>query len=371
MTDRIDQRMKMLSSGLEAAMEDLVRMGGIGVAAILEIPGGKDCRISAGHIDLEKSEPMDTGWLHVIASQTKMFTAASILLLAKESKLDLGDAVGKHLDNVPAVGEGATIAQMLNHTSGIGNCVRPLGMTLPYPWPQFSYDDLMALARTQGKRSEPGERLEYNNTDMMVLARICEVVSGMPRAEFLRRRIFEPLGMADTFVGATGEWPRERMAHGYYRPSQGWSGKAIDVSGLPDLSLAWAAGDLISTLDDMMIWSRALLSNDNDLGLTLADFAVDIAVADGPAVDWFAPRVCAYGLEGWFWAGRRVWGHRGSIFGYHSATFLEPLSGACISMFMTVETRDGLHRFSEDQGYAYMSLIQSLVEAAVFAVELP
>ena len=124
-----------------------------------------------------------------------MFTAACVLLLARDGAIKLDDAVSRYVANLPAVDPDATIAQFLNHTSGIGNFIHALTV-LPYPWPRMSYEDLLALARMHGRQFRAGERLEYNNTDVIVLARLCETVAGMPLESMLRERVFGPLGNA-------------------------------------------------------------------------------------------------------------------------------------------------------------------------------
>jgi asparagine synthase (glutamine-hydrolysing) len=74
-----------------------------------------------------------------------------VLLLAREGAISLDDPVSKYVPDVPAVDEDATVAQFLNHTSGIGNFIHAMTV-LPHPWPRMSYEDLMALARMHGRQ---------------------------------------------------------------------------------------------------------------------------------------------------------------------------------------------------------------------------
>jgi CubicO group peptidase (beta-lactamase class C family) len=196
-------------------------------------------------------------------------------------------------------------------------------------------------------------------------------VSGVPRAEFLAKSIFTPLGMSDTFIGSTGEWPRERMASGYYLPSQGYEGPPIDLAGVADLTIASAAGDIISSLPDLTRWANALLTPDNPIGLSLADFTPDCAGDGGLSGPWFFPRRYARGVEAWSWGGRTVWGHRGSFFGYHSGAFVDPVSRATVSMFFSMLTAGSFLRFLDVQAPDYMGFLQACMTMAVDAVELP
>lgn len=357
-----------LRNRLADAAEELVLRGALGVAARIMLPGAPPLRIAAGSADIEHSRPLRGDELFAIASQSKMFTAACVLLLAREGAIALGDPVTRYVPDAPAVDADATIAQFLNHTSGIGNFIHALTV-LPFPWPRMSYADLMALAKMHGRQFRAGARLDYNNTDVVVLARLCESVAGMRFDALLKERVLAPLGMHDTFVAAGDEWPRARMAHGYYVPSQGYEGDPIDVATLADYSIASAAGNIVSSLEDMLRWSQCLLGSPNALQFRTGDFVRDVADAGAQMTSWFLPRTYARGVECWRWAGRRFWGHRGSFFGYHSGTFVDPASGAAFSMFMTVCTRGSFMRFIELEAHDYMGFLAACGQGAVDAIE--
>jgi CubicO group peptidase (beta-lactamase class C family) len=366
--------LEAVRAAVQSAADELVRRGAIGVAARLNFPkrsGVEDLVIASGHRDRECSVELDGGELFAVASQSKMFAAAAVLLLANDGLVNLSDPVALHVPNVPAVDETATIEQFLNHTSGIGNFIHAL-TSLPFPWPTLSYDDIMAMARLHGRQFPAGGRLEYNNTDVVVLARLCERVSGLRFEQFLLERIFRPLALDDTFAAVpAATFPRSRMARGYYRPSQGYAGPPLDVSALPDYSIASAAGNIVSSLRDMCRWARSIADGPNAIGLRLDDFTTSIADTGKSQGHWFFPRTYARGVERWQWGGRQVWGHRGSFFGYHSGTFIEPRSGFVFSMAMTMCTEGSFMRFIDLQGHDYMSFMQTCCVAGVDALELP
>lgn len=367
----IAARVPHIVSRLEGRAEDLLRRGILGVAARLFIPDlNTPVRIAVGHVNAEQSAPLTGDELFAIASQSKMFTAACVLLLAADGVISLSDPVSKYVRNVPAVDDDATIAQFLNHTSGIGNFIHAMTV-LPYPWPRLSYEDLMALARMHGRQFKAGARLDYNNTDVVVLAKLCENVAGVPLQDLLAQRVFGPLGMRDTYVASGGEWPRARMARGYYQPSQGYDGPMLDVSQLADYSIASAAGNIVSSLPDMMRWARSLLAAKSATGLGTADFLAGEVDAGTQYPSWFFPRTYSRGLEAWCWGGRKFWGHRGSFFGYHSGTFVDPQSGAAFSMFLTMVTRGSFMQFVNLQAYDYMAFMESCAHAALDLTELP
>ena len=363
-------RANRVAAMLETAAEEMLEQGLIGVAARIDIPGlSRPVIVASGHQELNRSDKLAGTELFAIASQSKMFTAAAILLLIQDGIISLDDPVARYVPDVPAVDGKETIAQFLNHTSGIGNFIHAL-TTLPYPWPTMSYEDIMALARIQGKQYEPGAKFDYNNTDVVVLARLCEVVTGMPIERFLCDRIFNPLGMNETYIASGGDWPRNRMAKGYYLPAQGYDGPPLDVSTLKNYSIASAAGNIVSSLADMNRWGQCLLTPNNVLGLTLQDFTAAIAEAGTGNPGWFFPRRYGFGMESWLWGGRRFWGHRGSFFGYHSGTFIEMQSGITFSMFLTMCTAGSFMRFIDLQAYDYMQFMASCAQAAVDITEL-
>jgi CubicO group peptidase (beta-lactamase class C family) len=369
--ETIRARATYVASRLESAARELVRRGVYAVAALLAVPAlDEPIRVAVGSVDADGSAPLTGEELFAVASQSKMLTAACVLLLARDGAISLEDPVSKYVPDVPAVDEDATVAQFLNHTSGIGNFIHAMTV-LPHPWPRMSYDDLMALARLHGRQFRAGERLDYNNTDVVVLARLCERVGGLPLPKLLSKRIFAPLGMRDTFIAQGEAWPRLRMARGYYMPSQGYEGPMIDVSTLADYSVASAAGNVVSSLADMMRFARCLLGETTAIGLGTADFVAGVAEADLGAASWFFPRTYARGVESWHWAGRRFWGHRGSFFGYHSGTFVDPQSGVSFSMFLTMCTAGSFLRFIDLQAHDYMAFLESCAHSALDVAELP
>jgi D-alanyl-D-alanine carboxypeptidase len=364
-------RADRLCAQLSGAADEMVRQGLIGVAARIDVPGlAEPLQIASGHRDIERSAPLIGTELFAIASQSKMFTAAMVVRLAKDGVIALTDPVARYVADIPAVDDTATIEQFLNHTSGIGNFIRAM-TTLPYPWPRMSYDDLMGLARMQGRQFSAGARFDYNNTDVVVLARLCELVAGASMSDLLRRYVFTPLGMHDTYVAAGEEWPRTRMARGYYLPTQGYDGAPVDVATLPDFSIASAAGNVVSSLPDLLRWAESLLTGEALTGISFADVATSVAESRGLEPSWFFPRAYGRGVERWSWAGRHFWGHRGSFFGYHSGTFLDPVSGAAFSMFLTMCTSGSFMRFIDLQAHDYMSFIESCAHAIVCLTDLP
>lgn len=357
--DRIAARTRHLEDKLRGAAQELLLRGALGVAVAIDAPAlPQPLLLGWGRQALDGEIPLAPDAQFAIASQSKMLNAALVLLLAREGAFRIDEPVARYLPGVPAVDADATIEQFLNHTSGIGNFIHAMTV-LPSPWPQFEYDDLIAFARMQGRQFAAGARLDYNNTDVVVLAKLCETVTGTPRAELLRRYLFEPLGMNRTQIGPVGA---ARMARGYYRPTHG--GDAVDMATVPDYSIASAAGDIVSTLPDMLRFARSLFDPGSRIGLRLEDMASSVADVGTQRFSWFLPRTYGRGVECWTWGGRRAWGHRGSFFGYHSGTFVEPASRVAISSFLTMVTEGGFMRFVDLEAHDYQSFLETALHAA-------
>jgi CubicO group peptidase (beta-lactamase class C family) len=140
--------------------------------------------------------------VYQLASTTKVFTGAAVMLLAEEGKLSLDDSVTKLLPGLPAAWGGVTVRQCLTHTSGL-------------PDASLSDDTDEVIAPTRAEAlvklaalpfvSRPGEKWEYNQTGYVLLGMLVERLSGLSFEEFLARRFFRPLGMTRTSFGDSGE----------------------------------------------------------------------------------------------------------------------------------------------------------------------
>src|SRR6185437_2128252 len=145
-----------------------------------------------------------------LASFTKQFTAMSTMLLVHDGKLHYDTTLSDVFPEFPSYGRTITIRNLLNHTSGL-MAYEDL-MDKKYAgksWeeiPQISDADVLALMEQQtGTKFPPGTKWEYSNGGYCVLAMIVEKISGMPFAEFVRRRIFAPLKMENTVAHEYGK----------------------------------------------------------------------------------------------------------------------------------------------------------------------
>src|SRR5215472_2166736 len=189
-----------------------------------------------------------------IGSITKTFVAAVVLQLAAEGRLSLNDSVQTWLPGV-VTGHGyhpaqITIGQLLQHTSGLRDYISdPRFQTIQALAQTWQPQQLVDIALRLGP---PVRGWLYSNTNYIVLGMIIQKVTGHSPVAEIRQRILVPLGLHDTSFPLTSPQIPGPHAHGYYG--------RIDVTNLVNPSTAWTSGAMISTVDDVARFYRALLT---------------------------------------------------------------------------------------------------------------
>ncbi len=273
-------------------------------AAVLVIKDGETLlRKGYGLADLEQGIPIEPDMVFRIGSVTKQFTAAAILLLAEEGKLSVEDDLRKLLPDFPTSGRTITIAQLLTHTSGIRSYT---------DMPDFggkmredmSVDQIIALFRDQPLAFEPGEKYAYNNSGYVLLGAIVEKVSGKTYETYLREKIFEPLGMSQTYYGSASRIIPKR--------AQGYDGVNAEFENAEYLSMSipYAAGSLLSTVDDLAKWDRALYGTGLLSQASLDKWWKPFSLASGESIHY------GYGWSISSYEGHAVVSHGGGINGF-------------------------------------------------------
>ena len=158
------------------------------------------CR-SYGMSNLENDISINENTIFNLASVSKQFTAFAIVLLEEEGKLSLEDDVHKYIPELYDYGEKITLKQLANHTSGIRSHLQLLGLKGYISDNVITKQDALQIIFSQRELNfKPGEKYGYSNSGYVLLAEIVERVSGMSFPEFLKKRVFEPLQMNNTFV---------------------------------------------------------------------------------------------------------------------------------------------------------------------------
>lgn len=197
-----------------------------------------------GYADLEWQIPNSPTTRINIASMTKQFTAASILLLEDRGKLKTDDPVKKYLPDAPAAWEKITIYNLLTHTSGISD---DAARYEPGPPDRLIFAD-------KPLDFQPGEKWAYTNLGYIVLGYLLQTVSGQSYADFVQENIFKPLGMHDS--GLTSN-----VAIIPHRASGYWPGaNGPENAQRPDPRIGFSAGSIYSSTEDLFRWEEGLFS---------------------------------------------------------------------------------------------------------------
>jgi CubicO group peptidase (beta-lactamase class C family) len=291
---------------VDALMRDYT--GAAPGASVLVIRDGKPViRKSYGLANVEERTAATPQTNYRLASVTKQFTAASILLLAQDRKLTLDDPIRKWLPDLPEATAPMTIRQLLTHTSGLIDYeeAMPDGLTR-----QLHDADVLSILEKQNRTYfKPGTSYLYSNSGYSLLALIVEKASGQRFAAFLRERIFQPLGMNDTVAFEEGVSTVSQRAFGYTARANGWT--RTDQSST---SAVLGDGGIYSSIDDLAKWDAALY---DDRLLRQESRALAFTPAthtDNSSID--------YGF-GWRITGETLW-HSGETVGFRNVIVRYP-----------------------------------------------
>lgn len=187
-----------------------------------------------------------------IGSVTKQFTAALVLQLVEEERIDLSAPITKYLPTYPSPqGERVNIHHLLTHTSGIPNYTSLPDFEAVARHP-YTPDAFLSVFSQLELEFEPGSQFAYSNSGYFLLGVVIEQVTGQPYEAVLRERLLAPLGLSDTGYDTYSEVV-EKLATGYTRAGTGY-----EHASYVDTSVPYAAGMMYSTVEDLFKWTRAL-----------------------------------------------------------------------------------------------------------------
>ena len=237
-----------LARNIEATLATHFKADEPGATVIVTRDGRTLYRNAFGLADVEKKTPLKPDDVFRIGSLTKQFTAVATLILADQGKLNVNDPVTKHLTDYPKTGDAVTIEHLLTHTSGV-----PSYTNSPEYEANMSkvvtVNEMIARFKDQPLKFAPGSRWEYSNSGYFLLGAIIERVSGMSYADFVAKTIFDPLGMKDSAYEGF-ERSGKKRAEGYSNKTQ--------IAPPLHMSQPYAAGSLLSTVDDLAKWDAAI-----------------------------------------------------------------------------------------------------------------
>lgn len=285
-----------------------------GEMAKLHIPGAGVAVLRAGRIELmkgygvanvERNLPVTPDTAFQIASTTKPFTAMAVMMLVEDGNVSLDEKAGTYLPWLPPPYGNVTVRHLLTHTSGVNRDVRTANVD------NFTLDEFKRRFAAAPASFKPGERWEYSNNGYILLGMIIEAASGKSYGDFLRQRIFKPLGMKNTTYNAPPGAAKNR-AVGYdwldntYKPSPYFHG-------------GYSGGGLVSSVADLAKWARAL---DDKKLLKQSSFErmwTPVGLSGGRPLSFeFRGEQSGYGF-GWFlmtYKGHRLITHGGTVSGF-------------------------------------------------------
>ncbi len=303
----LTQADEAVSHNLDEYMTALTDAGRFSGAVL--VARGDTVLLSKGYgmANYEFSVPNTPQTVFPIGSNTKQFTAAAIMKLQEQGRLNITDPIVWYVPDAPQWEE-IRIYQLLNHTSGIpseGGFL--LTDPVDYPLPE-----LVSRFADLPLTFEPGKSYTYSNNGYITLSYIIERASGMSYDEYLQENIFEPLGMTGTGQDNARDVFANR-ASGYTT----MDGRPVHYD-LQNIHNSYGAGSLHSTTEDLYAWERAF----HTPGVILTAESIDTMTEYG------------YGIVGAVMCNRTVFGHGGRNFGFISYTLYYPDENVSI-MFLS------------------------------------
>ena len=247
----IDLEDLLVQRRVDALLAPWRRNDGAGVTIGVVSQGVLRVHRHAGLASIEHAVPIGDDTRFRIASVSKQFTCAAILMLYAEGALSLDEPARVHLPELPAIADRVTVAQLMHNTSGLRDMfeiIRHGGGDLGSPiGPQALLD---GIARQRTLNFEPGSRFLYSNTNFLLLGLIVERLSGQSLDAFLQERIFGPLGMRDTRVTPDTAEMIPHLATGYLRGDDALWRRA------PHAFPLGGEGGLVSSVRDLALWAQ-------------------------------------------------------------------------------------------------------------------
>lgn len=232
----------------------LIRFRVPGAVLAIRDPSGAVQFWTSGLAELGTGRAMDQGLYFRIGSMTESYTATIVLQLVDEGLVALDTPIDRYLPGKVAQGEKITVRNLLEMRSGLGNYSKNpdfLKLLSENPGRAWTPDELLNFSNTiQG---EPGGSFDYNKANYIILGMLIEAVTHSAYREQVKIRILKPLTMTRTFVPISNDMPTP-FARGYLYEE----GTVVDGTFFVHPSVTWAAGNIISTAPDQLIWIKAL-----------------------------------------------------------------------------------------------------------------
>jgi D-alanyl-D-alanine carboxypeptidase len=315
---------------LDEAIEQVMAETGVPGAMVHVSAPGKGTYVKTfGVSDKETKAPMDTGMYSRIGSETKTFTVTALLQLVDDKEVALDDPISKYIDGVPN-GDTITLRNLAGMRSGLYNYSLDPGFQKDFfsdPERNYEPQELLDFAFKHPVQFQPGEKFDYSNTNLILLGLVIEQVTGRPLDQVIEEDVAGAAGLTSTVFPTDAAFPSPH-AQGY--TNQTASGK-VEVATDWNPSWGWAAGAMISTLDDLTRWAKVLATGEL---LTPATQAQRL-ITPPTGIPGAGYGLGIFNVQGWI-------GHNGSLPGYESLTLYLPQHKATLVVLLNTDiTHEG------------------------------
>ncbi|MDQ1473351.1 MAG: D-alanyl-D-alanine carboxypeptidase, partial [Bryobacterales bacterium] len=293
-------------SQIDEAVQKILSETGIPSASIAVARDRTIYAKAYGNARLNPATPATPEMRYKIASNSKQIAATAILLLAQEHKLSLDDTVARFLPTLTRARE-VTLRELLSHTSGYQDYY-PLDYVAPFMTRDVTAAQILDQWAKKPLDFEPGTRWQYSNTNYVIIGQIVEKLTGKPLIEFLRARIFHPLGMRSVIDVTREQWSTADPA-GYSQFALAAPREATPEGN----GWMYAAGELAMTARDLALWDASLIEGTVLKPESLKALTTEVLLKGGSGTHY------ALGMEVSTTAkGSRRWSHSGGASGFIS-----------------------------------------------------
>ncbi|MEH0573950.1 serine hydrolase domain-containing protein [Streptomyces sp. B21-108] len=316
---------------VDAAVQRVMKQAKVpGVSVGIWTPDKGHYVKSFGVSDKSTGQKMTPDLFVRIGSETKTFTVTAVLQLVDEGKIGLDDPIGKYIDGVPN-GDRITLRQLAGMRSGLFNYSADPGFYKALttdPKRPFTPQQLLDYSFKHPVLFQPGEKFYYCNTNLILLGLVVEKMSGAPLNDYIHDHILDPAGLHDTLFPTGNEFPTPH-SQGY--TNQTATGKVEDSADW-NPSWGWAAGAMISTLDDLRIWARTVATGVLPDGHRMVSAATQKQRLITPAtpIPGAGYGLGIFNVQGWI-------GHNGSLPGYETLTIYLPSARATLVVVLNTD----------------------------------
>jgi len=303
---------------IDKLANDVLTRTGVPSASVAIIKDGQVSYVKAfGDARLEPKVPATSEMRYSIGSISKQFTAAAILLLQEQGKLSLDDKVGKFIPNLTRANE-VTIRQLLSHTSGYQD-YWPQDYVMPGMLQPVTAEKILDTWARKPLDFEPGTKWQYSNTNYVIAGLIVEKTARMPLLQFLREKVFTPLGMASV-TDTDQQKLSDSDPTGYLRYALG------PLRPAPKEGKGWlfAAGELAMQAQDLAKWDLSIIDQKLMKAASYRELATDTLLKNGIGTRY------GLGVSVSSIAGHRALSHGGEVSGFTAQNIVFPDDRAAV-----------------------------------------